>query len=368
MISFISSWAQQIIFAVIIGIIIQMLLPEGKSKKYIKIVIGVYLLFSVINPVVGKDIDLNLENYALNIETNETEMQTNTEESINEIYITNLNQDVISKLKNKGYGCEKVELKTNENYKLPPLSLLDPPKKVKNNNQAGIEANIKKLEEVLREFGIIGHVVEVTVGPAITQYELELKAGTKLSKLTSINKEISLALAKKDVRIQAPIPGKSTVGIEISNETPTTVYIKEIMDKLVSLKSDNKLLVALGKDILSNPKFCEINKTPHLLVAGATGSGKSVCINCILASILMNAKPDEVRLLLVDPKKVELSVFNGVPHLLAPVVTDPKKASVALSKIVKEMEDRYDIFEEKGVKNIGSYNEMVEKKNKNLSD
>ena len=259
-------------------------------------------------------------------------------------------------------------VKTNENYKLPPLNILDTPKKSKNNNQAGIENNIKKLEEVLREFGIIGHVVEVTVGPAFTQYELELKAGTKLSKLTSINKEISLALAKKDVRIQAPIPGKSTVGIEISNDNPTTVYIKEIMEKLVSLKSDNKLMVVLGKDILSKPIYCEINKTPHLLVAGATGSGKSVCINCILASILMNAKPDEVKLLLVDPKKVELSVFNGVPHLLAPVVTDPKKASVALSKIVKEMEDRYDIFEEKGVKNIVSYNEMIEKKNKNLID
>ena len=256
----------------------------------------------------------------------------------------------------------------NQNYKLPPLNLLDPPKKVKTNNQGNIESNISKLEEVLREFGIIGHVVEVTVGPAITQYELELKAGTKLSKLTSINKEISLALAKKDVRIQAPIPGKSTVGIEISNETPTTVYVREIMEKLVSEHSSNKLLVALGKDILSNPKYCEINKTPHLLVAGATGSGKSVCINCILISILMNAKPDEVKLLLVDPKKVELSVFNGVPHLLAPVVTDPKKASVALAKIVKEMEDRYDIFEEKGVKNIGTYNEMVEKKNKDLSD
>ena len=256
----------------------------------------------------------------------------------------------------------------NQNYKLPPLTLLDPPKKVKTNNQGNIESNISKLEEVLREFGIIGHVVEVTVGPAITQYELELKAGTKLSKLTSINKEISLALAKKDVRIQAPIPGKSTVGIEISNETPTTVYVREIMEKLVSEHSSNKLLVALGKDILSKPKYCEINKTPHLLVAGATGSGKSVCINCILISILMNAKPDEVKLLLVDPKKVELSVFNGVPHLLAPVVTDPKKASVALAKIVKEMEDRYDIFEEKGVKNIGTYNEMVEKKNKDLSD
>ena len=265
---------------------------------------------------------------------------------------------------------EEVEVidsvKPNENYKLPPLNLLDTPKKTKNNNQAGIETNIKKLEEVLREFGIIGHVVEVTVGPAITQYELELKAGTKLSKLTGINKEISLALAKKDVRIQAPIPGKSTVGIEISNENPTTVYVKEIMERLLAEKSSNKLMVALGKDILSKPKYCEINKTPHLLVAGATGSGKSVCINCILASILMNAKPDEVKLLLVDPKKVELSVYNGVPHLLAPVVTDPKKASVALSKIVKEMEDRYDIFEEKGVKNIGSYNDMIEKKNKTL--
>ena len=140
------------------------------------------------------------------------------------------------------------------------------------------------------------------------------------------------------------------------------------MEKLVSEKSDNKLLVALGKDILSKPKYCEINKTPHLLVAGATGSGKSVCINCILASILMRAKPDEVKLLLVDPKKVELSIFNGVPHLLAPVVTDPKKASVALAKIVKEMEDRYDLFEEKKVKNIGSYNEMIEKKNKTLPE
>ena len=290
------------------------------------------------------------------------------------VLISNLNDlkkaKIVDTNQEEEEPVEKIEnvVKPNENYKLPPLSLLDEPKKTKNNNQANIESNIQKLEEVLREFGIIGHVVEVTVGPAITQYELELKPGTKLSKLTGINKEISLALAKKDVRIQAPIPGKSTVGIEISNENPTTVFVKEIMEKLVHEKSDNKLLVALGKDILSKPKYCEINKTPHLLVAGATGSGKSVCINCILASILMRAKPDEVKLLLVDPKKVELSVFNGVPHLLAPVVTDPKKASVALSKIVKEMEDRYDLFEEKGVKNIGSYNEMIEKKNKNLTD
>lgn len=262
----------------------------------------------------------------------------------------------------------EVKIIDNVNYTLPSTNLLDIPKKSTNNNQANIESNINKLEEVLREFGITGKVVAVTVGPAFTQYELALKAGTKLSKLTSINKEISLVLAKKDVRIQAPIPGKSTVGIEIANDTTTTVYIRDIMESLPKDKKDSKLLVALGKDIMSNTMYCEINKTPHLLVAGSTGSGKSVCINCILASILMRTKPDEVKLLLVDPKKVELSMYNGVPHLLAPVVTDPKKASVALAKIVSEMERRYDIFEEKGVKNIGTYNEYIEKKNANLPD
>ena len=262
----------------------------------------------------------------------------------------------------------EVKIIDNVNYTLPSTSLLDIPKKSTNNNQANIESNINKLEEVLREFGITGKVVAVTVGPAFTQYELALKAGTKLSKLTSINKEISLVLAKKDVRIQAPIPGKSTVGIEIANDTTTTVYIRDIMESLPKDKKDSKLLVALGKDIMSNTMYCEINKTPHLLVAGSTGSGKSVCINCILASILMRTKPDEVKLLLVDPKKVELSMYNGVPHLLAPVVTDPKKASVALAKIVSEMERRYDIFEEKGVKNIGTYNEYIEKKNATLPE
>ena len=252
------------------------------------------------------------------------------------------------------------------NYQLPTTSLLDPPKKSKVNNQANIEGNIKTLEEVLKEFGVIGQVVAVTVGPACTQYELAIKAGTKLSRLTSINKEISLALAKKDVRIQAPIPGKSTCGIEIANDEPTTVYIKEIMDPIIKKDMDKKLLVALGKDIKGDIKTYPINKAPHMLVAGATGSGKSVCINCILASILMRTKPDEVKLILVDPKKVELSMYNGVPHLLCPVVTDPKKAAAALQKVVAEMEHRYDVFEESHVKNIDTYNEMVDKKNETL--
>ena len=261
------------------------------------------------------------------------------------------------------------EIVQNSNYKLPSLSLLNPPKKSKgNNNQVSIENNIVILEKVLKDFGIIGKVVEVNSGPSVTQYEMEIQSGTKLSRLLSINREISLALAKKDVRIQAPIPGKSTVGIEIANDTTSPVSLREILETVPSNKVNSKLLVALGKNIMGNSIYCEIDKTPHLLVAGATGSGKSVCINCMIASILMRTKPDEVKLMMVDPKKVELSMYNGIPHLMMPVVTDPKKASVALQKIVSEMEARYDIFSDKNVKNIATYNEWVEKQNAKLPE
>lgn len=258
---------------------------------------------------------------------------------------------------------------TNKNYKLPPISLLNPPVKSKGNkNQAVIEKNIMILEKVLKDFGIIGKVVEVNSGPSVTQYELEVQSGTKLSKILSINREISLALAKRDVRIQAPIPGKSTVGIEMANEETKPVSLREILDAVPQNKANSKLLVALGKNIMGKSVFAEIDKTPHLLVAGATGSGKSVCINCIIASILMRTKPDEVKLMMVDPKKVELSMYNGIPHLMMPVVTDPKKASIALQKVVSEMESRYDLFSEKNVKNISTYNEWVEKENAHLPD
>ena len=263
----------------------------------------------------------------------------------------------------------KINDNTNHNYKLPSLSLLSVTKKGKSgNNNEVIENNIMKLEKVLKDFNIIGKVVEVNVGPSVTQYELEISSGTKVSKILSLNREISLALAKKDVRIQAPIPGKSTVGIELANDTIMPVGLREILDTVPANKEKSKLLVALGKNIMGNSIFCEIDKTPHLLVAGATGSGKSVCINCIIASILMRTKPNEVKLVLVDPKKVELSMYNGIPHLLIPVVTDPKKANDALKRIVREMEDRYDRFSEKGVKNIATYNEWVDKQNENLPD
>ncbi len=262
---------------------------------------------------------------------------------------------------------QQVAMPTSD-YKLPSLSLLKSPKNKANNaiNEANIRATGELLVNVLSDFGIEGAaIVDYHIGPSVTQYELSIKNGTKLSRILSINKEISLALAKKDVRIQAPIPGKRTIGIEIANETVQPVSLREVLEKEPTNKAKSKLLVALGKNIMGETKFAEIDKTPHLLVAGATGSGKSVCINCIIASILMRTKPDEVKLVMVDPKKVELSNYNGVPHLLMPVVTDPKKASVALQKIVHEMEFRYDEFEDKKVKNIATYNEWVDNENKN---
>ena len=257
----------------------------------------------------------------------------------------------------------------NGNYILPPISILNPVKKNKSKSEAGVvEKNIETLEKVLKDFGVIGKVVEVHIGPTVTQYELELQTGTKLNKVLSIHKEIALVLAAKDIRIEAPIPGKSTVGIEIPNRETTPVSFREVMEKVPASKSSSKLLCPLGKNIMGNVVWCEIDKTPHLLVAGSTGSGKSVCINGIIASILMRTRPDEVKLVMVDPKKVELSVYNGVPHLLCPVVTDPKKASVALNKIVAEMERRYEVFEESHTKNIATYNSYIDDKNKNLDE
>ena len=251
----------------------------------------------------------------------------------------------------------------NPNYKLPPLTLLKMAKG--NNDKENVEAvkqNINTLEKVLMDFEIPGKIKECHIGPSVTQYELELQAGTKVNKLLSIQKEIALNLAAKDVRIQAPIPGKSTIGIELPNKVNSAVSFREVLSKLPEPNEKSILAVGLGKDIMGTVKWAEINTTPHLLIAGATGSGKSVCINCIIASILMRTRPDEVKLVMVDPKKVELSMYNGVPHLLTPVVTDPKKASTALKNIVVEMERRYQVFEDTKCKNISTYNKMCETK------
>lgn len=254
----------------------------------------------------------------------------------------------------------------NPDYQLPSLELLDKPKKKnKTTDNSIIEKNITTLEKVLEDFKIKGKVVEVHVGPTVVQYELEIASGTRVNKITSINREISLALAKKDVRIEAPIPGKNTVGIEFANDTPSPVSFYEIISskKMVNAP-DKKLMVPLGKSIMGDIGVCEINKMPHMLIAGTTGSGKSVCVNGIICSILMRAKPSEVKLVMVDPKVVELSVYNGIPHLLRPVVTEPKQAAIALQKMVEEMERRYQVFSDSKTKNIEGYNEYVEKWNK----
>ena len=250
-------------------------------------------------------------------------------------------------------------------YTLPSIEILDKVKKTnKGNNNEFIQNSTKTIERVLSDFQINGRVVEAHIGPTVTQFELEITRGTKVNKILSINREIALALAAKDVRIEAPIPGKSTIGIEIPNQTTSDVRIRDIIEGIPHKLDSNKLVAPLGKDIMGNIQYVEINKTPHMLVAGATGSGKSVCINNIIISILMRARPDEVKLVLVDPKKVELNAYEDIPHLLTPVVTDPKKAAATLQKIVVEMDKRYDIFKDSGTRNIQAYNEYVEKENK----
>ena len=255
------------------------------------------------------------------------------------------------------------------NYRLPKFDLLTPTKKNKSTGEeAYIKQNQETLERVLKDFEINGKVVEIHIGPAVTEYEITVSNGTKVNRITNINKEIALAMAAKDVRIQAPIPGKNTIGIEIPNREISAVGFREVLEATANQKSENKILVALGKDIMGKSILTDLSKMPHLLVAGSTGSGKSVCINTIICSILMRYKPNEVKLVLVDPKKVELSNYNDTPHLLCPVVTDPKKANIILQKIVREMENRYEVFSEKGVKNIAGYNEWIDKENKKHPD
>ncbi|MEG1150171.1 MAG: DNA translocase FtsK [Bacilli bacterium] len=304
-----------------------------------------------------------------------------------EIPISNANEDVpvrneiekndkviitsMEELKQKPIVQESLEKESpkqeeDEYYILPKFNQVFNPLKIvkKVNSTDFTRSNKEILERVLNDFGISANVVEIHIGPAVTQYELTVPAGTKVSRIVGISKEISLALAAKDVRIQAPIPGKSTIGVEIPNPTISSVTLREVLESNENLKSNFKICAALGKDIMGNAKVFDLTTMPHLLVAGSTGSGKSVCINGIIASILMRYKPTEVKLVLVDPKKVELTNYNGIPHLLCPVVSDPKKASLTLQKICVEMERRYDLFSEKEFKNITVYNEWIDKENR----
>lgn len=301
-----------------------------------------------------------------------TEIDTSNEEVKEEVHDDKVIITSIDEVKNKQLKQDSLEVTKKEElevensaYRLPRFDILNPIKQEKKVNNSDFTLNNKQiLERVLNDFDIKAKVVEIHVGPAVTQYELTVPSGTKVSRISSINKEIALALAAKDVRIEAPIPGKNTVGIEIPNQNVMSVPIREILESTANIKTGDNILVALGKDLMGNPIVADIAKMPHLLVAGSTGSGKSVCVNSMICSILMRYKPSDVKLVLVDPKKVELSNYNGTPHLLCPVVTDPKKASITLQKIVSEMEKRYEMFSDTGVKKISEYNQYIEKENK----
>ncbi|MGG3558171.1 DNA translocase FtsK [Peribacillus frigoritolerans] len=252
----------------------------------------------------------------------------------------------------------------NKEYLLPPLSLLLQPKKT---DQSGeyqlIHENAAKLERTFHSFGVKARVTQVHLGPAVTKYEVHPDVGVKVSKIVSLSDDLALALAAKDIRIEAPIPGKSAIGIEVPNSEVAMVSLREVLEAKEVDKPDAKLQIGLGRNISGEAVKAELNKMPHLLVAGATGSGKSVCINGIITSILMRAKPHEVKMMMIDPKMVELNVYNGIPHLLAPVVTNPKKAAQALQKVVSEMERRYELFSHSGTRNIEGYNDYINRYN-----
>ena len=222
-----------------------------------------------------------------------------------------------------------------------------------------LKQNAQRLVDTLQSFGVQTRIIDISRGPAVTRYELQPSAGVKISKITNLADDIALNLAASGVRIEAPIPGKPAVGIEVPNKDISTVTLREVIDSGAFVEAKSKLSVALGRDIAGNLMLADLAKMPHVLIAGATGSGKSVCINSIIMSILYKATDEEVKLLMIDPKVVELGIYNGIPHLLVPVVTDPKKAAGALNWAVGEMLRRYKTFAENNVRDLESYNEMA---------
>ena len=254
---------------------------------------------------------------------------------------------------------EEINNQQVKKYKKPPISLLDKPAAANRTNNSLLTEKAEKLEDTLKNFNVDARVVQVTQGPTVTRYEVQPAVGVKVSSIVRLADDIALNLEAKSIRIEAPIPGKAAVGIEVENDSVTMVKAREIIDSQEFKDSKSKITVAIGKDINGTPIVADLKAMPHLLIAGSTGSGKSVCINTIITSILYKATPEEVKLILIDPKVVELGNYNGVPHLMIPVVTEPSKAAAALNWAVAEMTDRYKKFAERGVRDLQSYNDSV---------
>lgn len=267
----------------------------------------------------------------------------------------------------KEAGEEAVVVRFNKEqdlpeYRLPSFTLLEKTEKSsRQQDHRGMTDNARKLEATLGSFGVKAKVTQIHRGPAVTRYEIHPDTGVKVSRIVNLADDIALALAAKDIRIEAPIPGKSALGIEVPNREVSIVGLRDVLESSQYHEAISKLSIGLGRDISGEPIVGDLTKMPHLLVAGATGSGKSVCINDIICSILYKAKPHEVKFMMIDPKMVELNIYNGIPHLLAPVVTDARKAAVALKKVVAEMEKRYKMFAETGARDIDRYNQLAGK-------
>ena len=274
-------------------------------------------------------------------------------------------KEVVKKISDKEAGeamlsaSEINKAKAPKKYKMPPINLLDRPVQANRESAGTLEAKALKLEDTLKSFNVDASVVQVTQGPTVTRYEIQPAVGVKVSKIVNLADDIALNLRAKSIRIEAPIPGKAAIGVEIENEKSTPVAIREIIDSNNFKNAKSKISFAVGKDISGDAIVANLKDMPHMLIAGSTGSGKSVCINSILISLLYKATPDEVKLILIDPKVVELSNYNGIPHLLIPVVTDPTKAAAALNWAVAEMEERYNKFHIEGAKDLASYNDLV---------
>ncbi|XRP92202.1 DNA translocase FtsK [Desulfitobacterium sp. Sab5] len=302
--------------------------------------------------IIKESISLEKEIDGNNIEKTDIKLQEMKFESkAQELDPEQTSSEIVTETQEEGF---KVPLSDQpKTWVLPNFELLDPIPDIPVVHDTDTQ---KKLEQVLADFGVQAKVVRVTRGPVITRFELAPAPGVKISRIVHLADDIALGLAARDVRIEAPIPGKAAIGIEVPNKHPRPVPFREVLETQPFQENPSKLKTALGKDISNQPVIADLKKMPHILIAGATGSGKSVCITSLINSILFNARPEEVKFLMVDPKMVELSIYNGIPHLLAPVVTDPKKAAAALKWIVKEMETRYELFAAAGVRDIERYN------------
>lgn len=305
------------------------------------------------------EVTLNQQHYQAKNEASEITI-TVEEEIINHPH-TNHKTNEVNALKTSSKPIVVKKQVINYKYQLPPLTLLRE-KQINNNKEVNIQharEKAQKIDSVFNQFAVSAKVSHINIGPTITKFEIQPQLGTKVQKIISLENDLKLALANQNIRLEAPIQGKSAVGIEIPNARSNMVTLREVMEKIPFEKQANKLLTAIGKTVMGELLFSELDKMPHLLIAGSTGSGKSICVNAIICSLILRTKPYEVKLLLIDPKRVELAVYKDLPHLIAPVISDSKEANNALKKIINEMERRYTIFSQQAVRNIEGYNNKV---------